>query len=242
MRQPLKVGLPVPNVLIVDSIDHMLAHDVVGLIGIGLVSQEIRGNKIHFMNRRAFVTSTDGGEHLVPQPCQVSLQVGKNQWRREVPCERLVSMKEVLRVAASDKIKRIEQPGKIALFVERCTQIRHEDVPHEHYFSIGKIDQHGVVGLAPSSRDQLDLRSANVQAGPFVDRHVRLVPSKILKAKPLSEKLFTEGVRRVEFSVEFLLIVLPTVKPGTRVQPPEVRMATDMVPMRMSNQHGGERR
>ena len=46
MSQSLKVRLPVPDVLIVDSVDHMLAQDVVRLISIGLIGQEIRRSEV----------------------------------------------------------------------------------------------------------------------------------------------------------------------------------------------------
>ena len=46
MSQTMEVRLPVPNVLIIDSVDHMLAHDVVRLMGIGLMGQEIRRDEV----------------------------------------------------------------------------------------------------------------------------------------------------------------------------------------------------
>src|SRR5215470_9867070 len=46
MSQSLKVRLPVPDVLIVDSVNHMLAQDVVRLMGIGLSGQEIGGDEV----------------------------------------------------------------------------------------------------------------------------------------------------------------------------------------------------
>src|SRR5262245_44425828 len=46
MSQSVKVRLPVADILIVDSVNHMLAQDVVRLVCIGLSGQEIRGNEV----------------------------------------------------------------------------------------------------------------------------------------------------------------------------------------------------
>src|SRR4030095_12186947 len=46
MSQTLEIRLPVPNVLIIDSVDYMLAQDVIGLMGIGLIGEEIRRNEV----------------------------------------------------------------------------------------------------------------------------------------------------------------------------------------------------
>src|SRR5215831_3253713 len=78
MSQTLKVRLPVSDVLIVDSVDHMLAKDVIRLISIGLIGQEIRGDKVCFVDRGALVTTSDGGKNLVAQPCQVGFEVAEN--------------------------------------------------------------------------------------------------------------------------------------------------------------------
>src|SRR5215467_3579536 len=59
MSQTLKVRLPVPDILIVDSIDHMLAQDVVRLMGVRLTGQEIWRDEICVMNGGAFVTAAN---------------------------------------------------------------------------------------------------------------------------------------------------------------------------------------
>src|SRR5262245_39033102 len=118
MRESLEVRLPVPDILIVEPVDHVLAEDVVGLVGIGLISQEIGRDEVRMMNRGAFVAATDRGEDLVAQPCQVRSQMAENERRGEVPRERLMSMQEVLWALAHDQIDRIEESLKIALLGE----------------------------------------------------------------------------------------------------------------------------
>src|SRR5690242_7001344 len=87
MSEPLKVRLPIADVLIVDSVDHVLAQDVVRLVSIGLRGQEIRRDEVCLMNRGPVVTTTNGREHLVLQPGQISFQVAENQSGAEVPRE-----------------------------------------------------------------------------------------------------------------------------------------------------------
>ena len=143
----------------------------------------------------------------------------------------------MLRISAHDHIDRIEQSLQITLLGERCSEIRHDDVPHEHYFFIGKINQHGIVRFTALSWDQLELRSADVQVRSIVDRNVRFVAHNIVGAESLSKKLLREDLRRVEFLLELFLIVAASIKFGTRVQATEVRMTADMVPVCVSNEH-----
>jgi hypothetical protein len=79
MSQPLKVRLPVPDVLMVESVDHVLTHDVIRLIDIGLIGQHVRRYQVPLVNRCPLVTATNGGEDLVTQPCQIRLQVAENE-------------------------------------------------------------------------------------------------------------------------------------------------------------------
>ena len=95
--------------------------------------------------------------------------------------------------------------------------------------------------FTPASRDQLDLRSADVQVRSIVDRNVWLVAQNIFGAESLSEELLREDVRRVEFPFELFLIVASAIKPGARIQAAEVRMTTDMVPVRVSNEYSRQR-
>src|SRR6516165_12012107 len=96
--------------------------------------------------------------------------------------------------------------------------------------------------LTPSNWDQLERRSADVQVGSIVDRNVRLVTQKILRAESLSEELLREDSWPVGLLFELFLIVASSIKLGTRVQASEVGMAADMVPVGVSNEHGCQRR
>ena len=90
MSQTLKVRLPIADMLIVDSIDHMLAQDVVRLIDIGLIGKQIRRDEICFVNRGTLVTAADSRDHLVSQPRQIRFQMAENLWCGEDARKRLV--------------------------------------------------------------------------------------------------------------------------------------------------------
>src|SRR5215470_14006714 len=100
----------------------------------------------------------------------------------------------MLRILANHHIEGIEQSLHITLFNKRCPQVRHKDIPHEHHIFVGKINQ-----LAPSNRDQLELRSADIYVRSTVDRDVRFVVHNILRVESLSEELLCENLWPVKF-------------------------------------------
>src|SRR5262249_4625000 len=83
-----------------------------------------------------------------------------------------------------------------------------------------------------------ELRSADAQVRSIVDHNIRFVTQNIFAAESLSEELLREDVRRVEFSPKFFLIIASPIKLRTRVQAAEVGMTADMIPVRVSNEHG----
>src|SRR5215467_7177131 len=194
------------------------------------------------MNRGTFVTTTNSRKHLISQPCQIRFQVAENEWRSEVPRERLVPVQQVLRVPTHYDINRLEESPEITRFIERRSQIRHDHVAHEHHFFVGKVNQHGIVCFTASSRDQLEFRSPDIQICSFVDRNVRSVAENIIGAESLSEELLTKDTRTVNLLLEIVPIVLSPVKPGTGVQAAEVRMTAHMVPVCVSNEQRCQRR
>src|SRR6516225_11267341 len=96
--------------------------------------------------------------------------------------------------------------------------------------------------LTPSNWDQLELRSADVQVCSIVDRNVRFVAQKFIRAEPLAEELLPEDSWPVRLLFELFLIVASPIKLGTRVQAAEVGMTADMVPVGVRNEHGCQRR
>src|SRR5262249_58323725 len=96
--------------------------------------------------------------------------------------------------------------------------------------------------LTPLNGDQLELRSAYIYVRSIIDTNVRFVVQNILRVESLSEELLCENLWPVEFLFELLLIVNSPIKLRTRVKAPEIRMASDMVPMSVRHEHGCQRR
>src|SRR5215831_15770043 len=128
------------------------------------------------------------------------------------PRDRLVAVQQVLRIPVHYHIDRIKQLLQVTILIKRRPQVRHDDIPHEHYSFVGKINQHGVVGFTPSSRNQLELRPADGQVRSIVDRNVWLVTQKTLRAESLSEELFPKNSWPVGLLFELFLIVASIVK------------------------------
>src|SRR5215510_16438330 len=136
---------------------------------------------------------------------------------RSLPCRIAVS------TWSRNHARRIEKSLQIALFGEGSPEIRHDAVAHEHDLLLGKIDEHRVVRLTAPNRDQLELRSVDVQIGSIVDRDVRLVAPNVLESETVAEKLLREDLRGVEFPLELLLIVPSPIESGTWAQAAEIR-------------------
>src|SRR5262249_26229910 len=99
MVETLEVCLPVTHVLIVDSVDDMLAQNQKGLEGVGLPGKQVRRNQVGLMYRGALIATTDGGQNLLAKPREICFQVRKQGWRRENPRERFVTVQQMLRIS-----------------------------------------------------------------------------------------------------------------------------------------------
>src|SRR5215831_10760729 len=169
------------------------------------------------MNGGPFVATTNCSKDLVSQPYQIGFQVAENQGRGKVSRERLMTVQQMLGVLAHYHINRIEQSLQVTVLIKWCPQIRHNHVPHEHHFFVGKINQHGIVRFTASSRNQLEVRSADVQVRSIVDRNIRFVALNVRGAESVSEELLGKDFRCVEFFLELFLIVSSSIKLRRRV-------------------------
>src|SRR5258708_10518507 len=71
---------------------------------------------------------------------------------------------------------------------------------------------------------------------------VRLKIPDILEIEALAEKVFVDGLRRVDLAGYFFLIVTSGIEAGSRIQTAKIGLAADVVPMRMCDEDGGELR
>src|SRR5262245_39787740 len=106
------------------------------------------------MYRGALISATDGGQYLLSQPGEISLQMRKHGWGREASREWLVTVQQVLRISFDHYVHSVEQALQIALLDKGRAEIGHDAVTHEHHLLIGQIDEHSVVSLTALNRDQ----------------------------------------------------------------------------------------
>src|SRR5215831_20181022 len=187
------------------------------------------------MDRGTLVSTTNGGNHLIPQPNQVRFQAREDCRRSEVPCKWLVTMQKVPRVSIHYYTDGVEQPAEIAFLDERSTEIRHDEIAREHHFFGGQIDKHRVVRFPATYGDQLDLRPSDFQIRPAVDGDVRLVVAHVVETESLAKKLLGEDSRGVQFAVNFFLIVTASKETRMGIKRAEIRIASHMVPMRVGD-------
>src|SRR6266404_4699205 len=104
------------------------------------------------------------------------------------------------------------------------------------------MDEHGVVRFSAVNGDQLNARSSDFQLGGAVYGCVRLKIPHIFKIEALAEEVFADGLRRVDLTGDFFLIVASGIEAGFRVQTAKIGLSADMVPMRVCNEDGGQLR
>src|SRR6266478_9127575 len=104
------------------------------------------------------------------------------------------------------------------------------------------MDEHGVVRFSAVNGDQLNARSSDFQLGGAVYGCVRLKIPHIFKIEALAEEVFADGLRRVDLTGDFFLIVASGIEAGSRVQTAKIGLSADMVPMRVCNEDGGQLR
>src|SRR5258708_4552269 len=71
---------------------------------------------------------------------------------------------------------------------------------------------------------------------------VRLKIPDIFEIEALAEKVFADGLRRVDLAGYFFLIVTSGIEAGFRIQTAKIGLSADVVPMRMCDEDGSELR
>src|SRR6516164_141977 len=70
-----EVRLPIPDVLVVKAIDHVLAHNKIGQVHVRIAMEEIWRNQICLLNRRTCVSVANHRQNLATQPAKVLLEL-----------------------------------------------------------------------------------------------------------------------------------------------------------------------
>src|SRR5215467_5832314 len=92
------------------------------------------------------------------------------------------------------------------------------------------------------NRYQFNASATNLQVRATVDCNVRLIAAQAVITVALSEECVAEDPGTVELPRNFFLIVASAVVPGPWIQRVKIRVAADMVPVRVGDEDGGQRR
>src|SRR5882672_103487 len=240
MVKTFEVALPIADILVIESVNHVFSEDQVRQEHVRSAGGESGRNQICTMDLRARVATANCGQHLIAQPAEVYLQLGQHVGGREVPRKRLMTVQHISWILLHDNVDRVEQALEVTLHSKRRAQVRHDEIADKEHAQIGEMDEHGVVRLTAMDGDQLDARSADFEFCGTVDRCVRLEIANILDVEVLTEEMSRNGSWRIEFAVNLFLIVASGVETRPRIQTAKVSLSANMVPMGMRDEDGGE--
>ncbi len=98
------------------------------------------------------------------------------------------------------------------------------------------MNEHGVVGLSPLHRDQLDARSSNRKFGATVYRQVGLEAAYLFGLEAFAKEALVENSGCHEFAVDFFSVVGSGIESQARIQPAKIGMASNVIPVGMCNE------
>ena len=120
MVETREIRLPITDVLVIETINHVFAQDEVRPLHIRLAVEQTRGDQVCLVDRATLVTPARRGQHLVAQPPQVGLELCQHFGGGEIPRERLVAMKQKPGILLHHDVNGIQQALQVALLDERA--------------------------------------------------------------------------------------------------------------------------
>src|SRR5258708_26496160 len=101
-------------------------------------------------------------------------------------------VQQVLRMPINDNVNGVDQSLKIPFLYKGRSEIRHDEVAHEHSPLIRQVNEHGIVSLPALNRNELDARSTDLQLSATIDCDVLLETPDVVYAEALAEELLVE--------------------------------------------------
>src|SRR5215472_15785687 len=141
-----------------------------------------------------------------------------------------------------DDVDCIEKAIEVTFHDKWCSNVRHDEITDEHRAQFGQVNEHGVMRLSAMDGNQLDTGSANFQLSLAIDGYVGLESTYAIGVVAFPKEAFLNGVRPVDFTGYFLVIVAPGVETRFWSQAPEISLSADVVPVRVGNEDGGQLR
>src|SRR5215831_11060722 len=130
-----------------------------------------------------------------------------------------------------DEIDCVQKPIEVTFHDEWRSDVRHDEITDEHHAQIGQVNEHGVMRLSAMDGNQLNVGSANFQLGLAIDGCVGLETAYAIGVIAFPEEAFLNGVRPVNFTGYFLVIVAPGVEKRFWSQAGEISLSADVVPV-----------
>src|SRR5262245_54279875 len=168
----------------------------------------------------------------------MGLQIRQHDWRRKYTGQRFMTVKQILWILFHHDVDCIEQAIQASLFDKRCAEIRHNKITDEHHPIIGKMDEKRIASFSPVDRDEFDPRSSNLNLCLAVYSRIGFETSNVFQIEAAPEEDLTETTGSIKHRCEFFAVVFTRVKFQARIEAAEVRVASDVVPVRMGYHNG----
>src|SRR5580700_11204890 len=140
----------------------------------------------------------------------------------------------------NDDVNGIQQALQIPLPNKRCSQVRHDKIAHEQNALIRQVDKHRIVSFPSLHRNQFDSSPPDLQFSATIDCDVRFEAAYIVEVEVFAEELFIEYARLIHVVSNLFLIIAPRIETQVRIQSAEIGVTANMVPVRVSDEDGGQ--
>src|SRR5215467_1348394 len=104
------------------------------------------------------------------------------------------------------------------------------------------MEEQAVARFSALNRNALDAGATDGQIRGAVDGLIRLEVADVFEVDALAEEMFRERLGRVELAGDFFVIVTSGVEARLRRKAIEKGMPTNVIPMRVGDQDGGQGR
>src|SRR5215475_4983087 len=104
------------------------------------------------------------------------------------------------------------------------------------------MEKQGVARFSALNRNALDPGATDGQIRGALDGLIRLEVAHVFEVDALAEEMFRERLGRVELAGDFLVIVASGVEARLRYEAVEKSVPANVIPMRVGDQDGGQRR
>src|SRR5262245_57927365 len=136
----------------------------------------------------------------------------------------------MLRLLPNEDVNRIEQTLQIALLNKRRAEVRHDEIPDEHYPQVWQFDEHGIGCFSAFYRNECNTRSPDLHLGSLVNGYLGLKTAYIIHAEAFAKEVPAEIAGRIEFFRQLFVIIASGIEARLGIKGAEIGVSTNMVP------------